>query len=169
MCTAVASSAALRGPEQGGTDPFALFEVERATYVRGPGRDQQDRIELLNLAESFGFSPEPDLPLKDLEQVVLAVLDSNSPQLPVDPVVNLGDPFQSTNPGDQSGYLLVMNRDLTVPLAGGWLGGSGEAEFTGVADMDGYLLIGSNTTSLDFPGRGQQFFRRALGRDNDLY
>ena len=137
MCTAVAPSAALRGPEQGGTDPFALFEVERATFVRGPGRDEQDRIELLNLAESFGFSPEPDLPLKDLEQVVLAVLDSNSPQLQVEPVVALGDPFLSTNPGDQSGYLLVMNRDLTVPLAGGWFGGSGEEELVGAADMDG--------------------------------
>lgn len=87
----------------------------------------------------------------------MAVLDSNSPQLPVDPVVNLGDPFQSTNPGDSSGYFLVMNRDLTVPLAGGWLGGSGEEEFTGVADMDGYLLIGSNTTSLDFPGAVNSF------------
>ncbi len=152
MCTAVASSAALRGPEQGGTDPFALFEVERATYVRGPGRDAQDRMELLNMAEAFGFSPGPDLPLKDLREVVMAVLDSNSPQLPVEPVVALGDPFLSTNPGDQSGYFLVINRDLTVPLAGGWLGGSGEEEFTGVADMDGYLLIGSNTTSLDFPG-----------------
>ncbi len=56
MCTAVASTAALHGPEQSGTDPFALLEVERATYVRGPGRDRQDRMELLNLAESFGFS-----------------------------------------------------------------------------------------------------------------
>ncbi len=133
---------------------FALFEVERATFVRGPGRDEQDRIELLNLAESFGFSPEPDLPLKDLEQVVLAVLDSNSPQLPVEPVVALGDPFLPTNPGGQSGYLLVMNRDLTVPLAGGWIGGSGEEEFNGVVDLNGYLLIGSNTNSTDWPGAG---------------
>ena len=125
MYTAVASTAALNGPEQGGTDPFAFFEVERGTFVRGPGRDRQDRIELLNLAESFGFSPEPDLPLKDLEQVVLALLDSNSPQLQVDPGVALGDPFLPTKPGDQSGYLLVMNRDLTAPLAGGWFGGSG--------------------------------------------
>ena len=152
MCTAPASSASLpfKGPKQ--DNPFALLEVERATYVRGPGRDAQDRMELLNMANSFGFSPAADLPLKDLREVVMAVIDSNSPQLPVDPVVNLGDPFQSTNPSDQSGYLLVMNRDLTVPLAGGWLGGSGEEEFTGAADMDGYLLIGSNTTSLDFPG-----------------
>ena len=152
MCTAPASSASLtfKGPEQ--NNPFDLLEVERATYIRGPNRDQQDRMELLNMAEAFGFSPAPDLPLKDLREVVMAVIDSNSAQLPVDPVVNLGDPFSPTNPGDSSGYFLVMNRDLTVPLAGGWLGGSGEEEFTGVADMDAYLLIGSNTTSLDFPG-----------------
>ena len=157
MCTAPASSASLtfKGPEQ--NNPFDPLPVERATYVRGPGRDAQDRMELLNMANAFGFSPAPDLPLKDLREVVMAVIDSNSPQLAVDPVVNLGDPFQSTNPGDQSGYLVVMNRDLTVLLAGGWLGGSGEEEFAGVADMDGYLLIGSNTTSLDFPGAVNSF------------
>ena len=103
------------------------------------------------------FRPSRILPLKDLAQVVMVVLDSNSAQLPVDPVVALGDPFLPTNPGDQSGYLLVMNRDLTAPLAGGWFGGSGEEEVIGAADMGGYLLIGSNTTSVDLPGAVNSF------------
>ena len=157
MCTAVASTAALHGPEQGDRDPFGLLEVERATYVRGPGRDQQDRMELLNLAESFGFRPAPDLPLDDLKEVVLAVIDSNSDQLPVRPVVEFGDPFFPTNPGGQSAYVLVMNRNLTVPLAGGWLGGSGEDETTGVITLGKDFTIFANTNSPDWPGAVNSF------------
>ena len=157
MRTAVASTAALHGPEQGDRDPFGLLEVERATYVRGPGRDQQDRMELLNLAESFGFRPAPDLPLDDLKEVVLAVIDSNSDQLPVRPVVEFGDPFFPTNPGGQSAYVLVMNRNLTVPLAGGWLGGSGEDETTGVITLGKDFTIFANTNSPDWPGAVNSF------------
>ena len=102
MCTAVASTTALSGPGQGERNPFDLLQVERATYVRGPGRDEQDRMELLNMANAFGFSPAPDLPIDDLREVVMAVIDSNSSQLPVDPVVNFGDPFFFENPGGQS-------------------------------------------------------------------
>lgn len=152
MCTALASAAALHGPEQGDRNPFDLLEVDRGTYVPGPGRDEQTRMELLNLAEAFGFTPAPDLPLDDLKEVVLAVIDSNSPQVPVDPVVNFGDPFFPTNPGDRSAYVLVMNRNLTVPLAGGWLGGGNEEETSGIITFGNDFMIGANTNSTDWPG-----------------
>ncbi len=157
MCTAVASSGALNGPDQGERNPFLSLQVERATYVRGPGRDAQDRMELLNMANAFGFSPAPDLPLDDLREVVMAVIDSNSSQLPVDPVVNFGDPFFFENPGGQSAYILVMNRDLTVPLAGGWLGGSREEESVGILDMGSRAWYQANSNSPDWGGAGNSF------------
>ncbi len=159
MCTAIVPAAPLNGPQQGERNPFDLLEVERATFVRGPGRDEQDRMELLNMANAFGFSPAPDLPIEDLREIVLAVIDSNSPQLPVDPVVRFGDPFFVENPGDRSAYILVMNRDLTVPLGGGWLGGTGEDEFggRGVVDLGSRAWYQANTNSPDWPGAVNSF------------